>query len=158
MRLDNVRQTKPTQYHLSFASLNKMTSTKEEDELMSLDERMRLVLKAMPGPDRGKQVRLAKIVDESKQTVNHWLTGVVKEIQYEAARRICDEYGFRMDWLMRGKGPIKIDDKEETGPTAENMALVYLTARELAIITNFRATDDIGQTVVEAAAEKMKKN
>lgn len=160
MRLNHLSQNIVTQLPLSFAGYKKMTSyTEQADEMnQDLEQRIRYVMReCMPAPDRGKQVRLAKIADESKQVVNHWLTGKTLEIQYEAARRICDHFGLRMDWLMRGKGPIRKDEKEESAATSENMALVYLTTQEQEIVTAFRSTDEIGRTVIAAAAAQMKK-
>lgn len=158
MRLDHYRQTTLKQYPLPFGTYKKMNPIEETADVMSLAERIRVVIREMPGPDRGKQTRLAKIADESKQTVNHWLTGHVKEIQYEAARRISEHFGFRVDWIMLGKGPIHKDDKEDPGTSAgEAMSLVYLTAQELEIITNFRTTDEIGRAVIYAASAQAKK-
>ena len=163
MQSNQVSQNIITQLPLTFAGYGKMTSPSEKANRMDagkdvdLQERIRYLLRVcMPGPDRGKQVRLAKIADESKQVVNHWLTGKTLEIQYEAARRISDHFGLRMDWVMRGKGPVHKDDKEESA-TTENMALVYLTTQEQEIVTAFRSTDAVGQTVIAAAAMQMKK-
>lgn len=161
MRFDQHRQTTVTQMPLSFASFKSPASSyevKEREQSMSLAARIQRIIDDMPPPVRGRQVRLAKIADVSKQMVNHWLRNVSTEIQYEPARRICDHFGYRMDWLVRGKGPMRIDDKDEEKPTAETMALVYLTAEEQQIITDFRSTDEIGRTIIKAAAAKMKKD
>lgn len=157
MHINENRQSILTQLPLTFSGLKKMTISTEYGTTMNLQQRIRFVMdELMPAPDRGKQVRLAKIADESKQVVNHWLSGVTKEIQYETARRICEHFGLRMDWLMRGKGPIRQDD-DETTPSVETMALVYVTAKEQEIVTAFRATDEIGKKIIEAAAAQMKR-
>lgn len=158
MRLDYYRQTTPTQFPLPFAHLKKMSSYEETSATMTLQQRIKKIIEeVMPGPDRGKQVRLAKIAGEEKQTINHWVLGRVKVIQYDPARKICEEFGLRMDWLMKGKGPMRQEDKEEAAPTAETMALVYLTAEEQQVITNYRSTDEIGRAVIRAAATQAKK-
>jgi hypothetical protein len=158
MSLDASRQTITTQLPLSFARFQYMSSYEEIPEAMSLADRLKIIIQEMPGPDRGKQVRLAKIADESKQLVNHWLRGVTTEIRYPAAKRIADQLGYRVDWLMLGKGPMRKDDKDEVAPTPETMALVYLTSEEQQIITNYRATDEIGRQVIQGAAARMKKS
>lgn len=157
MRLDHYRQTTLTQFPLPFGTYKKMTPIEETADVMTLAERIRLVIREMPGPERGKQTRLAKIADESKQTVNHWLLNRVTEIQYEPARRICEQFGYRIDWLMRGKGPIHKDDQEVPMASTENMSLVYLTTQEMEIITNYRQTDEIGRAIIYAASAQAKK-
>lgn len=158
MQLDYYRQTTPTQFPLPFAGHKKYTSHGETGEAMDdLQARIKKIIEEMPGPPRGKQVRLAKIAGEEKQTVNHWVQNRVKVIQYDPARRICEHFGYRIDWLMKGKGPMRISDKDEVSPTAENLALVYLTAEEQQIITEYRSTNDIGRAVIRAAAAQAKK-
>lgn len=159
MMLYQSSQTHATQLPLSFAGYKKMTNTDEMAQT-TLEQRIRKVLEDMPGPTRGKQVRLAKIADESKQLVSHWLKGVSKEIRYEAARRISEELGFRIDWLMRGKGPMKREEGEEVTEAAptESMQLVYVTNEEMEVITNFRSTDEIGRAIIRAAAVRSKKD
>lgn len=157
MRLDHYRQTTLKQFPLPFGTYKKMNPLEENADVMTLAERIRTVIRDMPGPDRGKQTRLAKIADESKQTVNHWLSGVVTVIQYEPARRICDHFGYRMDWLMLGKGLIRKDDKGDESAPTETMSLVFLTPQELEIITNFRTTDELGRAVIFAASAQAKK-
>jgi hypothetical protein len=153
MQLNVYRQSTATQIPLSFARSNKMTNNREDDDAMALDERIRIVMAAMSGPDRGKQVRLSKIADTSKQVVNHWLTGVTQEMQYETARRISDELGFRIDWLLRGKGPAKKDDPDEAANAPETMALVYVTSEELEMITKYRAAGERGRQFIAMAVK-----
>lgn len=158
MRVDLYRQTTLKFLPVSFAGDNNMKKTKENEAVMSLAERIRLVMKEMPGPDRGKQSRLSRIADESKQTVNHWLTERVTEIQYDAAKRISEELGFRIEWLLRGKGPIRKDDKDEPEAVAEKMQLVYLTQQEMEIITNYRSSDELGRAIIFAASAQSKRS
>lgn len=157
MNLDCYRQSTLTQMPLSFAGCKNMNTSREKNEDMALAERIRIVMQAMPGPERGKQVRLSKIADTSKQVVNHWLMGVTQEIFFDAARRICDEFGFRIEWLMQGKLPARKDDPDELSASAENMELVYITSQEMKMITKFRATDEMGRAIINAVLEQVNK-
>lgn len=146
MLLDICGQSSFTQLPLSFARSKKM---KTEDE-MGLAERIRVVMRAMEGPDRGKQVRLAKIADTSKQVVNHWLTGVTQEIAYPQAKNICEELGFRLEWLMNGRGPVRVEDVEDTSTNTDKMLLQFLTQQEAELISDFRQLNELGRAIVTA--------
>lgn len=147
MLLDICGQSTFTQLPLSFARSKKMT----KDDEMGLAERIRLVMRAMDGPERGKQVRLAKLADTSKQVVNHWLTGVTQEISYEQAKNICEELGFRLEWLMNGRGPIRQGETEDVSTQADKMLLQFLTKEEVELISDFRQLNELGRAIVLAA-------
>lgn len=158
MQVNYYSQPTLTQIPLSFAVSKNMNTSDGTEGDMALGERVRTVMDAMPGPDYGKQVRLAKVADTSKQVVNHWLTGRTTEISYESARRICDEYGFRIDWLMRSKGPARKDDPDEVQASKETVELVYLEPHELKLITKYRATTEMGRALIQAAIEHAPKD
>lgn len=123
----------------------------EEDMGLTLAERIRIVMRAMPGADRGKQVRLAKIADTSKQVVNHWLSTKTQDIGYDQAKRICDELGFRVEWLLKGKGPMRQDEPEDMSTNADKMLLQFLTQQEAELISDFRQLNELGRAVAIAA-------
>jgi transcriptional regulator with XRE-family HTH domain len=122
-----------------------------------LAARIQTIIQEMPGKDRGKQTELARIAGASKQVVNHWLTGVTTTMDYGYATMIHKALGYRLDWLMRGKGPKRDDEQDavaaEAEPTsipnasptgeqqpAQNLELflVHVTLDELRVLSSYR--------------------
>jgi hypothetical protein len=67
----------------------------------------------MPGKDHGKQTRLASIAGASKQVVNHWITGITTTMDYDYASIINQRLGYRIQWLITGKGPMRDGDDKD---------------------------------------------
>lgn len=71
----------------------------------------------MPGPERGKQVRLAAIAGCTRGLVNQWLKGSTPTMGYEYARNIEEQMGYAIPWLMDGVLPKKAGDGRRTSLT-----------------------------------------
>lgn len=132
-----------------------MTSNEE----MALQDRIRLVITEMEGREHGKQTRLAEIAQCGRPVVNHWLSGVQKEISYEHAKRISDRLGYRLEWLMDGKGPKRPGDREPE-PVQQDAEALYmkLSIDELKLITHFRAATPEGRSFILMAAANVQKD
>jgi hypothetical protein len=86
---------------------------------MNLADRIEVVLQDMQkatGREHGTKANLARIAGCSGPVVNHWLNGEQQTMGYEHAERISKALGYRVNWLMSGKGPKKED--EQDGPSA----------------------------------------
>jgi phage repressor protein C with HTH and peptisase S24 domain len=75
--------------------------------MSTLQERIREILTEMPGPERGKQVRLAAIAGCTRGLVNQWLKGSTPTMGYEYAKNIEEQMGYAIPWLMDGVLPKK---------------------------------------------------
>jgi hypothetical protein len=73
--------------------------------MSTLQERIREILTAMPGPERGKQVRLAAIAGCTRGLVNQWLKGSTPTMGYEYAKNIEEQMGYAVPWLLEGVPP-----------------------------------------------------
>lgn len=80
---------------------------------MNLADRTRLILQEMAGRDHGKQTRLAEIAGCARAVVNHWLSGAQEEMRYDHASKIAKKLGYRIDWLIAGRGPKRDGDQDQ---------------------------------------------
>jgi transcriptional regulator with XRE-family HTH domain len=98
-----------------------------------LSNRVRIIIQGMPGKDHGKQAELARIAGASKQTVNHWFNGVTQSMDYDQASRIAKALGYRLDWLMNGKGmPKEERDAAEALMLGEHDSMENQIGRKIA--------------------------
>jgi hypothetical protein len=143
--------------------------TLEED--MSLKDRVDLILKEMPGRVHGKKAKLARIAGCSGPVVNHWMNDKQQEMNFEHAQRIASALGYRVGWLMTGKGPrrpgagedllqdgldMEVEDeaREQIASTAdpENDLYIKVTSDELKLITRYRNATQAGKSFIDMAA------
>lgn len=120
-----------------------------EEEEMALADRIRVVVAEMEGKDYGKQARLAKIAGCGRSVVNHWLSGVQGEISFDHANAIANALGYRVEWIMQGKGPKKKGDPEQTIATG-SLFLTHVTPEEMTLITLYRGATSMGKQMIEA--------
>lgn len=130
---------------LLFSGRNNMA----EEEEMALADRIRTVIAEMEGKEYGKQARLAKIAGCGRAVVNHWLSGVQGEISFDHANAIANQLGYRVEWLMQGKGPKKKGDPENSVSTG-TLFLTHVTPEEMTLITLYRGATPMGKQMIEA--------
>lgn len=123
---------------------------------MALQDRIRTVMTDMGGRDYGKRSRLAEIAGCTRAVVTHWLSGGQTDINYEHAKNIAEHFGYRLEWVMEGKGPKKEGEQPQLsvvqGQPGEELILMKLTVEELKIIAHYRASDEIGRRMIEITA------
>jgi hypothetical protein len=123
------------------------------EDTMALADRIRVILGDMDGAEYGKQARLAKIAGAGRPVVNHWLSGQ-KNINSEHALAICNTLGYRLEWLLEGKGPKKKGEKETEAPEGEQMYIVHVTAAEMSLLTAYRAASAMDRTLIETICRR----
>lgn len=155
---------------VSFGDL-KIMNTEEE---MSLKDRVQLILDEMEGRDHGKKARLARIAKCSGPVVNHWLGDEQKEMNFEHAQRIAVALGYRVGWLMTGKGPRRPNEGEDVlqngieldlgqpeqlsaqgsapAVSTEHDLYMQLNTDELKLITRYRNATKAGKTFIDMAS------
>ncbi|MFL9901501.1 helix-turn-helix transcriptional regulator [Paraburkholderia fungorum] len=74
--------------------------------MTTLPERIQIVL----GETGIEQAELARVAGVSKGAVNQWLSGGIKSMNYEYAAEIQKKFGYRIDWLVKGRGEKKLAD------------------------------------------------
>lgn len=125
-------------------------------EPMALSDRIRTVLLEMPGPDYGKQAKLADIAGCGRPIVNHWLSGQQGKINPKHAMAISAKLGYRVEWLLEGKGPKRKGETEaETEASAsseEKLFMYYVTQEEIEILSAYRSADQMDKTMIKHLA------
>lgn len=121
-------------------------------QAMALKDRIRVVIAEMEGREYGKQTRLAELAGCARAVVNHWLSGVQVEIKYDHAKNIADKLGYRLDWIMEGRGQ-KRESAKEPAQAKQADLLMRLSVDELKIITHYRAANPTGKSIIELNAE-----
>jgi transcriptional regulator with XRE-family HTH domain len=124
---------------------------KRQEERMALADRIRGIIAEMPGPEYGKQARLARIAGTGRPAVNNWLSAQ-KSISEEHAKRICDELGYRVEWLMEGKGPRR-KGEHEMQQAEDALQVVHVTAKEWELVQAYRRSSTIGRSFIESACQ-----
>jgi len=128
---------------------------------MNLADRTRLILQEMGGKDYGKQTRLAEIAGCARAVVHHWLSGAQEEMRYDHASKIAKKLGYRLDWLMAGRGPKRDGEQDAIMVEAEpsmtpepslareqqpalgrELFLDYVTLDELRLLSSYRKSPD----------------
>lgn len=75
-----------------------------------MSDRIREILKNLPGPERGRQTRLAEIAECTKALINQILKNPAQTLGYEYARNIEKKLGYRVDWVLNGHLPKFLDE------------------------------------------------
>jgi transcriptional regulator with XRE-family HTH domain len=122
--------------------------------MSTLAERLQRVLAEMDGPDHGKQSRLADIAGCKRATMSHYLKSAGAEIGYEYAKNIADGLGYRVDWLIAGRGEAKAPRMK----VVPAVALTYVDDEELALLTNYREATEAGKEYIRRSAELTEKS
>ena len=119
-------------------------------EPMALSDRIRAIILDMDGPDYGKQARLAEIAGCGRPIVNHWLSGQQGKINPKHALAIAAKLGYRVEWIMEGKGPRKKGETEiNINDTDEKLFMIHVTQKEMEILNAYRSADPMDRTVIE---------
>lgn len=77
----------------------------------TMSDRIKEILESLPGPDRGKQTRLAEIAECTKALINQLLKNPAQTLGYEYARNIEKKLGYRVDWVLNGHLPKFVTDE-----------------------------------------------
>jgi transcriptional regulator with XRE-family HTH domain len=110
-----------------------------------------VVIDEMEGREYGKQTRLAEIAGCARAVVHHWLSGDQREIKYDHAKNLATKLGYRLEWIMEGKGP-KREGEQEQPQAKEEELFMRLSIEEVKIITHYRAANKIGKQLIELTA------
>ena len=123
-------------------------------ETMALADRIRIVMASMEGVERGKQTRLSGIAGAGRGIVNHWLTGEIKTISFDHALAISKAFGYRTEWLIQGRGPMREAgaDTDEASTGLEKFA-VDVTLEELRLLTRYRGASAMGRALIETVCQ-----
>ncbi len=127
---------------------NKM---KSRTDPMALADRIRQIILEMDGNDYGKQARLAEIAGCGRPVVNHWLSGQQGKINAKHALAIAAKLGYRVEWIMEGKGPRKKGEAEinVNESSSEKLFLYHVTQKEMEMISDYRSADAMDKTLIE---------
>lgn len=132
-----------------------------------LSDRVKKIIEEMDGKDHGKQVALAEIADTSKQIVNHWVSGITASMDYRCAKQISEKLGYRVEWLINGRGParepedegLQVAQKQEeqnvssrTKPS-HDLLLTHVTVEEMRLLTFCRTYPEAGKRLQGMAAD-----
>lgn len=132
-----------------------------------LSDRVKKIIEEMDAKDHGKQSALAELAGTSKQIVNHWVSGLTASMDYRWAKQISEKLGYRIEWLMNGKGPAK-EAPGEARPVAQaqevqnvsglarashDLFLTHVTAEEMRLLTFCRTYPEAGKTFHRMAAD-----
>jgi hypothetical protein len=125
------------------------------NDVMALADRIRIILSDLDGPEYGKQARLAEIARCGRPVVNHWLSHKQETISSKHAMNIAAGLGYRVEWLMEGRGPRRKDSSEideevrtEQPPPKEATFMVQLSEEEMQVIMAFRKADSMDRAVM----------
>jgi hypothetical protein len=77
----------------------------------TISARIQEILNEMGGPDRGKQSRLADIAGCSRGLINQLLKNPGQQLGYEYAKNIEDKLGWRVEWLLEGQLPKRVENQ-----------------------------------------------
>jgi transcriptional regulator with XRE-family HTH domain len=120
----------------------------------NLSDRIREILDGMDGPKRGKQTRLAVLAGCTKGLISQLLNNEGQELGYQFAKNIEKKLGYRVDWILEGHLPKRIDEakaEDAAGPALDGEELI-----ELALLYR-QATQPARVRILEyaRAAEKL---
>lgn len=87
----------------------------EKAENLGIGARVKEIRIAEIGADRGAPAKFAKRIGESPQNVDYWEAG--HDPRLPKCIRIADEFGYSLDWLLRGRGPKKVSDAKKEIPS-----------------------------------------
>jgi transcriptional regulator with XRE-family HTH domain len=133
-----------------------------------LSDRIKKIIQEMDGKDHGKQSALAEIAGVSKAIVSHWTTGVTASMDYRNAKRLSDKLGYRLDWLMSGRGLAREDQSADVQPSRQTeeqpvvsssakpsneLFLTHVTADEMRLLTFCRTYPEAGKTIHRMATD-----
>lgn len=130
------------------------TENNMNEDTMALADRIRIILGDMDGPEYGKQARLARIAGAGRPVVNHWLSGDQVKIKSEHALALANHFGYRLEWLLDGKGPKKRGEKEVEEGNSEKLFIVHVTAEEMTLLSAYRAASPMDRSIIETICKR----
>ena len=89
------------------------------------------------------QMELAKWLDYSQPMINYWLNGE-KLPSMDTAIKISEKFGVRVEWLITGKGSIRIDEiKQPSSPLLDKFnQLCQEQQKEVTEFINFKLSQN----------------
>lgn len=87
----------------------------------------------MDGPERGKQTRLAEAAGCTKALIGQLLKNPSQKLGYEYAKNIQDRLGWRVDWLLHGQPPKRVEEvstPQKTGVSGDEIIELVLLYRQ----------------------------
>lgn len=144
------------------------------NEEMALADRVQLILDELEGKTHGKKAKLARLAGVTPPVVNHWLGGDQLDMDFKHAQKLAATLGYRIEWLLTGKGPKRPGEGEELlrdGMQADAPAVaedrgiedqeddLYLkvSSEELKLINRYRNSTKMGKLLIEAASIQAQK-
>lgn len=67
-----------------------------------------------------KPSELARVAGVTKSLVSQWVNGPAQSMSYESAKKLNSEFGYAIDWLMKGEG-LKYAKTNRTGSKKANV-------------------------------------
>lgn len=129
------------------------TENNMNEDTMALADRIRVILENMDGPEYGKKARLAKIAGAGKPVVTHWLGGQTK-IKSEHALPIANHFGYRLEWILEGKGPKRKGENEVDEEKSEKLFIVHVTAEEMEMLSAYRAASSMDRSIIQTICKR----
>jgi hypothetical protein len=121
-----------------------------KEERLKFAERFSELAAQLGYEGHGRQTRLAAYYGKKQPSVKKWFDGDAQP-DYEICADMCRRARVHYEWLMTGRGPKCIEDKAEEKQTPK-LSLVYVDEAELAVITAYRESTELGRASIEAAA------
>lgn len=78
----------------------------------NIGDRIKMILKELDGPERGKQTRLAEIAGCTKALIGQLMRNPGQELGYQYAKNIEKNLGYRVDWVLKGTLPKFANERE----------------------------------------------
>lgn len=119
--------------------------------MISLAERIAIVISEMEGKDRGKNTRLAVLAGTTRGRVSQWLRNPAESMSYEYARNLERTLGYSLEWLMYGKGPKMAADAKKHAPS--DRFLSYVDMEEMILLDAYRHATAEGRRYILKSAE-----
>jgi transcriptional regulator with XRE-family HTH domain len=157
---------------LLFGDLKTMLNEEE----MALADRVQLILDELEGNPHGKKAKLSRLAGCTPPVVNHWLGGKQQDMDFKHAQKLAAALGYRIEWLLTGKGPKRPGEGEEllrdglhlvaAAPAAvedkgledqEDDLYLKVSADELKLINRYRNSTKMGKLLIEAASIQAQK-
>lgn len=96
----------------------------------NIGDRIKMILKELDGPERGKQTRLAELAGCTKALIGQLMRNPGQELGYQYAKNIEKNLGYRVDWILKGTLPKFAKEqefsKQETNDLDELVELTLL--------------------------------
>lgn len=156
---------------LLFGDLKTMLNEEE----MALADRVQVILDELEGNPHGKKAKLARLAGCTPPVVNHWLGRKQQDMDFKHAQSLAAALGYRVEWLLTGKGPKRPGEGEDllrdgihpadVSAAVEDRGLddqeddlfLKVSSDELKLINRYRNSTRMGKLLIEAASIQSQK-